>query len=335
MPTKNAQGVILRDTLYLGGGYTGSSQTDLLVHAHDFTTGKWRQLPACPVKWSALSVLRNRLLLIGGREAAVAGGNSTGNPPPGLGTNKIVAWDKDGWQWDRSFVPPMLAPRISPVVVSHREHLVVAGGRKGALDYHAEVLLATAGGDSRWVCGPALPLPCLPHTSAVLEGVWYLLDQKTGVVRCVRISAYVNAVRERDLSERNRDSDSLVAQDGVPRHHDHMSHSELWSRLDSVPSALPFRIAATSSHLLSFSDSGGILGAHVFEDGRWSCVESRLPASLSTGLVLAGEGGGRGQVYVLGGQTGYAYSNASYRLMLMTHEALRLVKKSRQTRLSE
>ena len=332
---KNAQGVFLDGLLYLGGGYTGSSRTDVTVHAHNFTSGKWFQLPPCPVKWSALTVLGNRLVLISGREAS--------NNKLTLCSNKIAVWNSQEWKWECTVLPSMTTPRLSPVAISHRGHLIVAGGNKGSLDFHAEVLPQ---GATRWTCGPPLPLPCLPHTSATLDGVWYLLDLKTGTIQHANISAYMKTVRK---------VPNGVATDGDEGHTQWLSNgtlydsrvhdlrSNLWASMHSSPPVIPFRIASTKSHLLAFSEAQGLISTHVYEQETWSSVESRLPSVLNSGLVLAGPGAegeegdkGKGEsvLYVIGGQKGVGYSNSTYRLTLMTHADLRLVKKSRQTTLS-
>lgn len=323
---KNAHGVFLDGILYLGGGYTGSSKTDLVVHAHNFTSGKWSQLPPCPIKWSALCVHENRLVLVGGREKC--------ENRLALCTNRIAVWYSDSWRWECT-LPPMIVSRMSPVVISHREHLIVAGGKKGSLDYNAEVLLARA---ERWAGGPALPLPCHAHTSTTLGGVWYLLDQKSGTVQYATISTYVKMVgKEEDSSDADRVCGNIQLPNGGLHcncNHKLPSHqSNLWNKMDSSPPVIPFRIASTNSHLLAFSEAQGLISAHVYEREMWSSVESRLPSTLSSGLVLAGDGG-RGALYVIGGQVGHTYSNMSYRLALMTHEDLRLIKKNRHTTLS-
>lgn len=339
MPMKNAQGVFLQDTLYLAGGFTGNSKTDSLVHAHDFSTGQWHQLPPAPVKWSALSVLGERLVLIGGREVTCDSRHAHRT------TNRVVVWDREAWKWDAAALPHLQAPRMSPVVISPPggSHLIVAGGGRGSLDYHAEVLL---GGAKRWACGPALPVLCHAHTSAVLRGEWYLLDKSDGSVQHASISAYLDLTREASGRDGGTTTGDAWPLSNASFDNDGLNHtlrtssnscSKLWTKMSSQPLTVAFRLASTDSHLLAFSEtSGGSTRAYVYECEVWRGVEgARLPCALGTGLLLAGREGGAGEgegdeLYVVGGQMGLNYSSMSHKLTLMTQRDLWLIKKNRQ-----
>ena len=158
---KNAQAVYYRGELCIGGGYTGHSKTDTVIYACNSSFTQWRPLGEnCPLKWFSLAVFDGQLLAIGGK---VSGSRKEDS-------NKIVSWEEEMKEWLLSF-PPMLTTRASPVTFSWRSYLVVAGGRKGVLDYNVEVFSAE---ERQWSFAGPLPLPCSIQTSLVLDDKWYL-----------------------------------------------------------------------------------------------------------------------------------------------------------------
>ena len=107
VPMRNASGVLLDGALYIGGGYTGDSKTDVIVCVYHFAEAKWSSLPPSPMKWSTLTVLGGKLVLAGGRLAQLRG--SFKGPTY---TNKVVAWDKEKEEWED--LPLMTLPRYLP-----------------------------------------------------------------------------------------------------------------------------------------------------------------------------------------------------------------------------
>ena len=69
------------------------------------------------------------------------------------------------------------------------------------LDYHVEVLHANS---ERWMCGPSLPLPCLAHTSTVVGGEWYLMDQHNGAIQHANINTYIAMATGKHTHDRTR-----------------------------------------------------------------------------------------------------------------------------------
>lgn len=358
VPMKSPAGVLLEGILYVGGGFTGSSRTDPVIFAYDAAIDLWRQLPLCPMKWSTLTQLGGKLVAVGGR--VMQGAKLAAY------TNKVATWNPTTRNWD-FILPCMDVSRMCPVVISHQGHLIAAGGKKGSLDFQAEVLHAKM---AKWVCGPILPLPCLTNTSAVVGGKWYLLDLFTGAMQYTNISNYVivatqghrgspGAVRKisdapsgavRKISApsgavrksapvvvRKVSESSLAVRD---------ERSTLWKKMENNPPTVPFRIAAVNSQLMAFSDNADkvSLAACIYQLNVWESVKGRLPCTLGSGLLLQGPRGGAGgrggagensSLYVLGGEVSQQYSNHAYKLDLMSCKSLRAVKKSRQARISE
>lgn len=338
-------------SLYVGGGYTGSPKTDATVHVYDLASCKWTHLPApSPAKWSGLGVHRDRLVLVGGRATQCHSTDLVSY------TNKTAVWNDCSAQWENS-LPPMSVSRLCPVTISHQGSLIVAGGKKGSLDYHVEVLHADA---ERWVVGPSLPLPCLAHTSTIVAGEWYLMDQLNGAIQKANISRYVAAA----TGKLTRDSPTVPdnsCQNGYappkPISHKvvsgkassqkHNGHAYtrlsslgdtppsdlLWKQLSCKPPQIPFKITSTGSHLLVLSNKQSArITAHVYHGQTWTKVEGRFPSTLCSGLLLGGQ---RDQniLYILGGQVSHHYTSMAYMVSLTTLKKLSVIKRSRQLRL--
>ncbi len=354
---KNAQGAILADCLYVGGGYTGSPKTDATVYIYDIASCKWTQLPApCPSKWAGLAMHRDRLVTVGGKLMQCRSTNLISY------TNKVAVWNErsgGGGRWEYS-LPPMSTGRLCPTVISHHGCLIVAGGNKGSLDYHVEVLHADA---ERWMCGPSPPLPCYAHTSTVVGGEWYLMDQRNGEVQHANIGSYIAMATGKHIQDGHRTPTAQNEHKPTPLKHsrgDMISFSQprcngaaapvssklsllslnnelpqsLWKRLPNSPPQIPFRIASTSSQLLALSNNqhGANITVHIHQDNLWTKVEGRFPSTLGSGLLLGGQ---RDQdtLYVLGGQVSHHYTNSAHKLALTTLEKLKVIKKSRQLQL--
>lgn len=318
----NAQGVYADGTLYLGGGYTGNSKTDATVYAYDCTSSSWVALPPSPVKWCALSVLGNKLTLLGGREL--------NNPQLACYTNKIAVWNEGSWKWESSSLPSMAVPRMAPTVISHSGHLIAAGGKKGSLDHNAEVLHANS---KRWVRSPSLPFKCLSHTSAVVSGVWYLMNEPTGEVQCARISTYMDLAHRQAKAEKEEEEEEGQRTADNSRENPEICCSELWKKLATNPPVSPFRIASTTSHLLALSNHVTGVTVHTYRAELWVRVAGRPPVTVSSGLLLGTDS--EDGLYVVGGKNCHCYSNLTYKLILTTCKELRSRKRGRHVVLSD
>lgn len=305
---KNSKGVFLNNSLYLGGGYTGNCKLDAVVYAYDSTSEQWSSLPPCPLKWSSLSLHNGRLLLVGGR--AVGGSK----PRPSEYTNKIAVWDEENRTWCSS-VPSMIIPRLSPVVISHEGYLIVAGGKKGSLDYNAEVLDKES---KRWHHGPPLPLPCLKHTNTVIGGQWYLLNQSSGEVIQTNIDTYIAQALQISKDERNHTERNLP-------------HHNTWTKLTHPPTT-PFKISCTNSHLLGFCETERGIDLYIHKHNSWEQITGKFPSTLSTGFILSNTHDQ--DLIMLGGDTNEGYSTTVYKLSIMTCKELTDIKKKRRVRIS-
>ena len=100
------------------------------VYIYDINTDQWGQLPPSGHYLGIPHIIGGRLAIIGGRLSATK-----------KMTNKVSTFDEDSQTWT-SYYPDLLSVRSKPGVVSHLEHVIVAGGgRPTAEDDDTPVVL--------------------------------------------------------------------------------------------------------------------------------------------------------------------------------------------------
>ena len=98
---------------------TGDSPVEDAIHqvyVYDINTDQWDQLPPSDHYLGIPHIIGGRLAIIGGRVSATK-----------KMTNKVSTFDEDYQAWI-SYYPDLLSVRSKPGVVSHLEHVIVAGG---------------------------------------------------------------------------------------------------------------------------------------------------------------------------------------------------------------
>ena len=86
------------------------------VYVYNINTDQWDQLPPSGHYYGIPHIIGGRLAIIGGRLSAAK-----------KMTNKVSTFDEDSQTWT-SYYPDLLSVRSRPGVVSHLEHIIVAGG---------------------------------------------------------------------------------------------------------------------------------------------------------------------------------------------------------------
>ena len=86
------------------------------VYVYDINTDQWGQLPPSGHYYGIPHIIGRKLVIIGGRLSATK-----------KVTNKVSTFDEDSQTWT-SYYPDLLSVRSKPGVVSHLEHVIVAGG---------------------------------------------------------------------------------------------------------------------------------------------------------------------------------------------------------------
>ena len=281
---KGLQATVHRGRVYIGGGYTGHAKTEMTVYEYDPTFDLWAELPITPMRWFGLVEYQSQLVLVGGKDVEAGRGFKS--------TNRIAVYDDTESRWVHPY-PPMLAARSHPVVISHTHWLVVAGGRRGVLDYHVEVF----NGD-HWAHTAPLPVPCSPLSSHVHNGRWYLLG---GVV----YSTIYHRALEDYLAPL-----TIAEETAEPN----VVHTSDWETL-APPPFLATRVMSVDHHVTVFHSSSGGEGSsvqvHLLLGDSW-VYAGRVPHVCSSASVLCLPGG---DLLLLGGDVdGFHYSNKMYRV---------------------
>ena len=98
---------------------TGISPVEAALHqvyVYNINIDQWGQLPPSGHYLGVPHIIGGRLAIIGGRLSATK-----------KMTNKVSTFDEDSQTWS-SYYPDLLLARSRPGVVSHLEHVIVAGG---------------------------------------------------------------------------------------------------------------------------------------------------------------------------------------------------------------
>ena len=102
--------------LYIASGNSPGEDAMHQIYVYDVNTDQWGPLPPSGHYYGIPHIIGGRLAIIGGRLSATQ-----------KMTNKISTFDEDSQTWS-SYYPNLLSVRSRPGVVSHLEHVIVAGG---------------------------------------------------------------------------------------------------------------------------------------------------------------------------------------------------------------
>ena len=102
--------------IYVAGRDSPVEDAKHQVYVYDIDTDQWGQLPPSGHYYGISHIIGGKLVIIGGRLSATK-----------KMTNKVSTFDEDSQTWT-SYYPDLLSVRSKPGVVSHLEHVIVAGG---------------------------------------------------------------------------------------------------------------------------------------------------------------------------------------------------------------
>ena len=102
--------------IYVAGGESPVGDAYHHVYVYDITIDQWGQLPPSGHYKGIPLIIGQKLVIIGGRLSSTK-----------KMTNKVSTFDEDSQTWT-SYYPDLLSLRSKPGVVSHLEHVIVAGG---------------------------------------------------------------------------------------------------------------------------------------------------------------------------------------------------------------
>jgi len=102
--------------VYVAGGDSPVNDAKHEVYIYDVNTDHWDQLPPSGHYGGVPHIIGGKLAVIGGRLSASM-----------RSTNKVSTFDETSQTWT-SYFPDLLSVRNRPGVVTHLEHVIVAGG---------------------------------------------------------------------------------------------------------------------------------------------------------------------------------------------------------------
>ena len=160
---RDAQAVVLRGKVYVGGGniFPRSGALSCLPSGlliYDLAKGLWDTLRT-PTKSYGLTTYRSQLVLVGGKD------------PTNLGcvTNWLWVLDEEH-HWTQP-LPPMPTKHCGASAVGVGDHLIVAGGLNDDLDPVDTVQIYDG---HEWRMAQSLPKACYFMKSVLCKGNWYL-----------------------------------------------------------------------------------------------------------------------------------------------------------------
>ena len=204
------QCVEVQGVVYVGGGLADSEEDDYKVMAYKTSSSKWTTLPRYKVRWFAMAVVDDQLVLVGG----VKGRNDYSDKTPGT-------WRADSKKWTHPY-PEMSLARAGSSAVVYKNWLVVAGGRGASgLLSSIEILNTDA---KQWHSERSTPLAWGYMKTATVGDTCYFMggaieDGYTNKVYSVPLPALVTAT----------------------------SHAPKWAELPQLPvaRAAPFTISGS------------------------------------------------------------------------------------------
>ena len=104
--------------IYVTGGISPVDDAKHQVYVYDVNTDHWDQLPPSGHYYGVPHIMGSKLAIIGGCLSATK-----------KMTNKVSTFDETNQTWT-SYYPDLLSVSVRPGVVTHLEHVIVAGGYK-------------------------------------------------------------------------------------------------------------------------------------------------------------------------------------------------------------
>ena len=213
------QSVQAQGTVYVGGGLTlGGGSSEYTVMAYDTSSGKWARLPQYKVRYFAMAIINDQLVLVGGM-------SDNGY------SKELGVWRTDTKKWTNPY-RDMPTPRSGSSAVVYKHHwLIVAGGyqRSGVLTT-VEVLNTST---QMWSTGPPTPVAWSRMKTAVVGGMCYFTGGSIDRFSCsnvyrMSISALISQLKSNSSAKK----------------------TELWEELPELPVTSTSPIAIGGSLLM-------------------------------------------------------------------------------------
>ena len=122
VPIYTAYTAVQHHKIYVTAGESPVIDALHQVYIYNTNTDQWGQLPPSGHYYGIPHIIGGRLAIIGGHLSTTK-----------KKTNKVSTFDEDSQTWT-SYYPDLLSVRSKPGVVSHQEHVIVAGGAESRDD---------------------------------------------------------------------------------------------------------------------------------------------------------------------------------------------------------
>ena len=183
------QSEIMQEMMYVGGGDASPFNNRYIVMTYNIILQEWSQLPQYTARYFTMTVIHNKLTLVGGYDHN------------NRDTNVLGVWDADGRKWTHPYTP-MPTPRCNSSAAVYRQLLIVAGGLCGGTTTPSVEVLEFS--SNQWYRAPSIPVPWSCMRSAVVGDTWYLMggyeNTRTDKVYSVTLSvltSHINNTSER------------------------------------------------------------------------------------------------------------------------------------------
>ena len=181
--TDYIQSVIIQEMMYVGRGYASSINNRYIVMTYYIISQEWSQLPQYTARYFAMTVIHNKLTLVGGC------GRNDGD------INELGVWDANERKWTRPYTP-MPTPQCESSVVVYRQWLIVAGGWSDKTRTSSVEVLNVS--SNQWYRAPSTPVPWSRMKSAFVGDTWYLMggyeNRRTDQVYSVSLSVLISHI---------------------------------------------------------------------------------------------------------------------------------------------
>ena len=147
--------VVIGEFVYAGGGTNGD-----VVYKYHIKNNNWATLPKANRQKFAMVCYNSQLILIGGKSLRAEYCNS------------LLVWDEQTHMWTDGLYPPMGTARMQPAALSHKEHIIVAGGKNALLTSLDSVEVFDG---SEWYFVAPLPVKIHSAKAALFEDKLYLM----------------------------------------------------------------------------------------------------------------------------------------------------------------
>ena len=158
VPLYHAYVAVQHHKIYVTGGDSPVEDAYHQVYVYDINTDQWGQLPPSGHYYGIPHIIGGKLVIFGGCLSATK-----------KMTNKVSTFDEDSQTWT-SYYPDLLSVRSRPGVVSHLEHVIVAGGGLDDDSDHDDIEVLNWIENSHWrKVSIKLPVPMYGFTPIVSD----------------------------------------------------------------------------------------------------------------------------------------------------------------------